>query len=125
MSAGQKQLLTIARVILANPKILILDEATSSIDTRTEIQIQKAMDNLMKGRTEDWKQSGSPERNLSTCTESTRRVLAGQNGPTTESGLVRPEKDCRWKHWRLRNPCSPSNHTYRAKDGCHQKPQRR
>ena len=51
ISAGQKQLLTIARVILANPKILILDEATSSIDTRTEIQIQDAMDNLMKGRT--------------------------------------------------------------------------
>ena len=51
VSAGQKQLLTIARVILANPKILILDEATSSIDTRTEIQIQKAMDNLMKDRT--------------------------------------------------------------------------
>ena len=51
ISAGQKQLLTIARVILADPKILILDEATSSIDTRTEIQIQDAMDNLMKGRT--------------------------------------------------------------------------
>ena len=51
ISAGQKQLLTIARVILANPKILILDEATSSIDTRTEQQIQAAMDNLMKGRT--------------------------------------------------------------------------
>lgn len=51
ISAGQKQLLTICRVILADPKILILDEATSSIDTRTEIQIQKAMDNLMKGRT--------------------------------------------------------------------------
>lgn len=51
ISAGQKQLLTIARVILADPKILILDEATSSIDTRTEIEIQKAMDNLMKGRT--------------------------------------------------------------------------
>lgn len=51
VSAGQKQLLTIARVILADPKILILDEATSSIDTRTEIQIQAAMDNLMKGRT--------------------------------------------------------------------------
>ena len=51
ISSGQKQLLTIARVILADPKILILDEATSSIDTRTEIQIQSAMDNLMKGRT--------------------------------------------------------------------------
>ena len=51
ISAGQKQLLTIARVILADPKILILDEATSSIDTRTEIQIQATMDNLMKGRT--------------------------------------------------------------------------
>lgn len=51
VSAGQKQLLTIARVILADPKILILDEATSSIDTRTEQQIQSAMDNLMKGRT--------------------------------------------------------------------------
>ena len=51
ISAGQKQLLTIARVILTNPKILILDEATSSIDTRTEEKIQSAMDNLMKGRT--------------------------------------------------------------------------
>ncbi|HBL41155.1 MAG TPA: multidrug ABC transporter ATP-binding protein [Ruminococcaceae bacterium] len=51
ISQGQKQLLTIARAILADPKILILDEATSSIDTRTEILIQKAMDNLMKGRT--------------------------------------------------------------------------
>ena len=51
ISQGQKQLLTIARVILANPEILILDEATSSIDTRTEQQIQSAMDNLMKGRT--------------------------------------------------------------------------
>ena len=51
VSQGQKQLLTIASAILANNKILILDEATSSVDTRTEIQIQKAMDNLMKGRT--------------------------------------------------------------------------
>ncbi len=51
ISQGQKQLLTIARAILADNKILILDEATSSVDTRTEIRIQKAMDNLMKGRT--------------------------------------------------------------------------
>ena len=51
VSQGQKQLLTIARAILANPKILILDEATSSVDTRTEVQIQKAMNNLMNGRT--------------------------------------------------------------------------
>ena len=51
ISGGQKQLLTIARAILADPKILILDEATSSVDTRIEILIQKAMDKLMKGRT--------------------------------------------------------------------------
>jgi ATP-binding cassette subfamily B protein len=51
VSQGQKQLLTIARAILADPKILILDEATSSVDTRTEVLIQKAMDNLMQGRT--------------------------------------------------------------------------
>jgi len=51
ISQGQKQLLTIARAILADPKILILDEATSSVDTRTEVLIQKAMENLMHGRT--------------------------------------------------------------------------
>ncbi len=51
ISQGQKQLLTIARAILSDPKILILDEATSSVDTRTEVLIQQAMDNLMKGRT--------------------------------------------------------------------------
>jgi len=51
ISEGQKQLLTIARAVLADPEILILDEATSSVDTRTEILIQRAMDNLMKNRT--------------------------------------------------------------------------
>lgn len=51
VSQGQKQLLTIARAILADNRIMILDEATSSVDTRTEIRIQKAMDNLMRGRT--------------------------------------------------------------------------
>ncbi|WML33017.1 ABC transporter ATP-binding protein [Clostridium sp. OS1-26] len=51
VSQGQKQLLTIARAILANPSILILDEATSSVDTRTEVEIQKAMNHLMQGRT--------------------------------------------------------------------------
>ena len=51
VSQGQKQLLTIARAILSDPKILILDEATSSVDTRTEVLIQRAMDNLMKNRT--------------------------------------------------------------------------
>jgi len=51
VSQGQKQLITIARAILADPKILILDEATSSVDTRTEVRIQKAMDHLMQNRT--------------------------------------------------------------------------
>ncbi len=51
ISQGQKQLLTIARTLLANPKVMILDEATSSVDTRTEIAIQKAMASLMEGRT--------------------------------------------------------------------------
>jgi ATP-binding cassette subfamily B protein len=51
ISQGQRQLLTIARAVLANRRMLILDEATSSVDTRTEERIQMAMDNLMKGRT--------------------------------------------------------------------------
>ena len=51
VSAGEKQLLTIARAFLADPRILILDEATSSVDTRTEVLIQRAMAKLMKGRT--------------------------------------------------------------------------
>ena len=51
LSQGQRQLLAIARAAVADPPVMILDEATSSVDTRTEIQIQKAMNNLMKGRT--------------------------------------------------------------------------
>ena len=80
ISAGQKQLLTIARVILANPKILILDEATSSIDTRTEIQIQSAMVNLMKGRT-----SFIIAHRLSTI-KNADLILVMQHGDIVEQG---------------------------------------
>ena len=80
ISAGQKQLLTIARVILANPKILILDEATSSIDTRTEVQIQSAMDNLMKGRT-----SFIIAHRLSTI-KNADLILVMQHGDIVEQG---------------------------------------
>ena len=80
ISAGQKQLLTIARVILKDPKILILDEATSSIDTRTEIQIQDAMDNLMKGRT-----SFIIAHRLSTI-KNADLILVMNNGDIVEQG---------------------------------------
>ena len=80
ISAGQKQLLTIARVILTDPKILILDEATSSIDTRTEIQIQEAMDNLMEGRT-----SFIIAHRLSTI-KNADLILVMNNGDIVEQG---------------------------------------
>nr|WP_294469568.1 ABC transporter ATP-binding protein [uncultured Sellimonas sp.] len=80
VSQGQKQLLTIARAILADPKILILDEATSSVDTRTEIQIQKAMDNLMKGRT-----SFIIAHRLSTIRDADR-ILVLKDGDIVEQG---------------------------------------
>ena len=80
VSAGQKQLLTIARVILTDPKVLILDEATSSIDTRTEIQIQKAMDNLMEGRT-----SFIIAHRLSTI-KNADMILVINNGDIVEQG---------------------------------------
>ena len=80
ISGGQKQLLTIARVILKNPKILILDEATSSVDTRTEILIQKAMDKLMEGRT-----SFIIAHRLSTI-KNADLILVMDNGDIVEQG---------------------------------------
>lgn len=80
ISAGQKQLLTIARAILANPKMLILDEATSSVDTRMEILIQQAMDHLMEGRT-----SFIIAHRLSTI-KNADRILVLNHGDIVETG---------------------------------------
>lgn len=80
MSQGQKQLLTIARTILSDPKILILDEATSSVDTRTEVLIQKAMDHLMEGRT-----SFIIAHRLSTIRDADV-ILVMKNGDIVETG---------------------------------------
>ncbi|MEG1742757.1 MAG: ABC transporter ATP-binding protein [Clostridia bacterium] len=80
ISGGQKQLLTIARTILTDPKILILDEATSSVDTRTEVLIQKAMDNLMVGRT-----SFIIAHRLSTI-KNADLILVMNNGDIVEQG---------------------------------------
>ncbi len=80
ISQGQKQLFTIARVVLSNPKILILDEATSSVDTRTELQIQKAMDDLMKNRT-----SFVIAHRLSTIRDADL-ILVMQHGDIVEQG---------------------------------------
>lgn len=80
ISQGQKQLLTIARAILADPTILILDEATSSVDTRTEVQIQKAMANLMRGRT-----SFVIAHRLSTIRDA-KLILVMNNGKIIETG---------------------------------------
>ncbi|MDD3225387.1 MAG: ABC transporter ATP-binding protein [Clostridium sp.] len=80
ISQGEKQLLTIARAILKNPKILILDEATSSVDTRTEVRIQRAMTNLMKGRT-----SFVIAHRLSTIKDADT-ILVMDNGSIIEQG---------------------------------------
>ncbi len=80
VSAGQKQLLTIARAVLADPTILILDEATSSVDTRTEVLIQKAMDKLMVGRT-----SFIIAHRLSTI-RNADRILVMRDGNIVEQG---------------------------------------
>lgn len=80
VSIGQKQLLTIARAILSNPSILILDEATSSVDTRTEAEIQKAMNHLMRGRT-----SFIIAHRLSTIKDADL-ILVMKNGTIVEQG---------------------------------------
>ena len=80
ISQGQKQLLTIARAVLADPKVLILDEATSSVDTRTEVLIQKAMDALMQGRT-----SFIIAHRLSTI-KNADRILVLRDGDVVEQG---------------------------------------
>ena len=80
LSQGQKQLLCIARVMLRDPKVLILDEATSSIDTRTEMRIQDAFSNLMKGRT-----SFIVAHRLSTI-RSADKIVAMKDGKIMEIG---------------------------------------
>ena len=80
LSQGQRQLLTIARAILADPMILILDEATSSVDTKTELEIQKAMDTLMQGRT-----SFVIAHRLSTI-RNADNILVMNNGSIIEQG---------------------------------------
>ena len=80
ISQGQRQLLTIARALLADPEIMILDEATSSVDTRTEVLIQKAMETLMKGRT-----SFIIAHRLSTIRDADR-ILVLRDGDIVETG---------------------------------------
>ncbi|CQR70703.1 putative ABC transporter ATP-binding protein [Sporomusa ovata DSM 2662] len=80
ISQGQRQLITIARAILADPAILILDEATSNVDTRTELEIQKAMNTLMKGRT-----SFIIAHRLSTVRDADH-ILVVKNGTIIEQG---------------------------------------
>ncbi len=95
LSAGQRQLLTIARVFLCNPPILILDEATSSVDTRTEVEIGKAMKQLMDGRT-----SFVIAHRLSTIRDADN-ILFMANGNIIEQGITKP---C----WQRMAPMPPS-----------------
>ena len=80
LSTGQKQLISLARAVLAQPEIFIMDEATSSVDTLTEALIQKGMENLMKGRT-----SFIIAHRLSTIKKADR-ILVIENGSITEAG---------------------------------------
>lgn len=97
ISQGQKQLLTIARAFLSDPKILILDEATSSVDTRTEILIQKAMNNLMKGRT-----SFIIAHRLSTIKDADK-ILVMNNGDIVEQGTHEELLDKKGFYYNLYN----------------------
>jgi ATP-binding cassette subfamily B multidrug efflux pump len=97
VSQGQKQLLTIARAILSNPKILILDEATSSVDTRTEVLIQKAMTTLMEGRT-----SFIIAHRLSTIRDADL-ILVMNNGDIVEQGSHHELINAKGFYWELYN----------------------
>ncbi len=95
LSQGQKQLISFARAIVANPKILVLDEATSSIDTETEMVIQKAIHNLLKGRT-----SFIIAHRLSTITNSDL-ILVVRNGEITEQGTHQQLLDLKGYYYKL------------------------
>ena len=97
LSAGQKQLLAIARAVLADPKILILDEATSSVDTRTELKIQQAMNNLMQGRT-----SLIIAHRLSTIRDADMIVVL-KNGCIAESGDHESLLELKGEYYKLYN----------------------
>ncbi len=97
ISQGEKQLLTIARAMLANPTMLILDEATSSVDTRTEVLIQKAMDNLMKGRT-----SFVIAHRLSTI-RNADLIFVMRNGNIVEQGTHKQLLAKKGFYWKLYN----------------------
>lgn len=97
LSAGQKQLLAIARAVLADPRILILDEATSSVDTRTELKIQQAMNNLMQGRT-----SLIIAHRLSTIRDADMIVVL-KNGCIAESGDHESLLELKGEYYKLYN----------------------
>ena len=97
LSAGQRQLITIARAILASPKILILDEATSSVDTRTELFIQKAMQNLMEGRT-----NFVIAHRLSTIRQADK-ILVMNDGSIVETGTHEELLEKQGFYWEIYN----------------------
>ena len=99
LSQGQKQLVAFARTLLSDPAILILDEATSSVDTRTEIEIQKAMDNLMKGRT-----SFVIAHRLSTI-QNADRILVVKDGNIVEQGTHQELLDKKQFYYSMYNAC--------------------